>query len=418
MTKKSENVAMIKLYDFQEQSVKQLLSGKHIIVSDTGSGKSFMMFDYLRRKDPKKVLIVATPSKVKSKDFEQDADDLCGVAWRETRTVEIISWYKLYDWVYKEHWKDIGKDWVVAFDEIHMGAAGISSKRGKAMLALCANCKDWTGYTATPGDTWIKFYPYFTAAGKVRNKTDFKSKFCVEQRYPFPAILAYRQEDILKEWWAEISYAPDTADIFAQLPEKTYQIIKLDKPKGYDKCLKNSETLEGEFLDSNMAVAHYARQMCSTKAKKDWLSEFLDGLNGNAVIFYNYKKEREDICEVAKKAGYKVWRIDGEKHEIPTPDTIGKKDLVVAHYQSGSNSLNLQFMNYWVSYSYNYSYTTFLQALGRIDRIGQKKPMFFYFLKCKGTIEDDIAKALSNKQDFSEENWCIEKGIDNSVKVC
>lgn len=399
----------IELYDFQKQAVLKLSKGSHIIVSNTGSGKSMMMFEHLKRLDPDKVLIVATPSKVHSKDFERDADEVCGPAWREQRQVEIISWYKLYDWVFKDHWKDKGQGWTVALDEIHMGSAGISSKRGKAMLALCQSCDNWTGYTATPGDEWIKFYPYFTAAGKVSNKTQFKVKFVYEQKYPFPKIIGYRDEDTLKQWWSEISYAPDTTEVFAQLPKRTHQLVKLDKPKGYDKCLKESKTLEGEFLDSNMALAHYLRQLCSTKQKKDWLMEFLEGLSSNAVIFYNYQTERDDIIDVCKKAKRKVWRIDGQRHEIPTANTIGDKDIVVAHYQSGSNSLNLQFMNYWVSYSYNYSYTTFLQALGRIDRIGQTKPMFFYYLKCKGTIEDDIAKALKNKKDFAAEVWVEEK---------
>ena len=205
--------------------------------------------------------------------------------------------------------------------------------------------------------------------------------------------------------WKSISYAPDTSEVFAQLPKKTYQLVRLPKPRGYDKVIKTSTTPEGEFLDSNMALAHYAREMCSTKAKQDWLAEWLDGTDEGAVIFYNYTTEREAILEVAKKKKRKVWRIDGQKHEIPTPDTYHRGDLVVAHYQSGGASLNLQFLRYWISYSYNYSYTTFLQALGRIDRIGQERPMTFWFLRCEKTIEDDIAKALSNKRDFAEAEW-------------
>jgi SNF2 family DNA or RNA helicase len=79
---------------------------------------------------------------------------------------------------------------------------------------------------------------------------------------------------------------------------------------------------------------------------------------------------------------------------------------VVAHYASGGEALNLQFMHYWCSISPNYSYSTSLQARGRIKRIGQTKPMFFYYLKAVGTIEDDIYACLKGKSDFSEKNWC------------
>ena len=47
---------------------------------------------------------------------------------------------------------------------------------------------------------------------------------------------------------------------------------------------------------------------------------------------------------------------------------------------------------------------TSVQARGRIKRLGQTKPMYFYYLKCDG-IESDVYKALANKRDFSEDVW-------------
>ena len=120
------------------------------------------------------------------------------------------------------------------------------------------------------------------------------------------------------------------------------------------------------------------------------------------------------MCEIANKVlpkDAKVWRIDGSHHEIPTAETIGKYDVVVAHYLSGGEALNLQFMNYWCSVSPNYSLTTSVQARGRIKRIGQRLPMFFYYLKSKGTIEDDIYRCLKRKQDFSERTWLADNGL-------
>ena len=67
--------------------------------------------------------------------------------------------------------------------------------------------------------------------------------------------------------------------------------------------------------------------------------------------------------------------------------------------------MNLQFMNYWVSLSPNYSFSSSVQARGRIWRIGQTKPMFFYYLTTDKTIEADIYKTLSEKRDFSETTW-------------
>ena len=264
-------------------------------------------------------------------------------------------------------------------------------------------CKEWTGYTGTPGDTWIKFYPYFQATNKVRNKTMFKRQFCIEQRYPFPMILAYQNEPLLKSWWAEISVAPNTSEIMSQLPKETNQIVHFKKPKGYEKALRISTAPDGTFWESNMAMHHGLAQMCCDSAKQKWLEEWLEGLTEPAVIFYNYKCEAEAIKEAAKKAGKgKVWLINGESHDIPTAETIGQNDIVVAQYLSGGEGLNAQYARYMVFYSYNWSYSTSKQAKGRIKRIGQERPMFFYFLTTDGTIEEDKAKALKKKKDLAK----------------
>ena len=158
------------------------------------------------------------------------------------------------------------------------------------------------------------------------------------------------------------------------------------------------------------------RQICFTDEKKAWLSDFIEGLGTNCVFFCNYIEEEDEVCEIARRVlpkGARIWRIDGQHHEIPAVNTIGKYDIVVAHYASGGEALNLQFMNYWVSVSPNYSYSSSVQARGRIKRLGQKKPMFFYYLKTDKTIEDAIYKTLASKQDFSEKTWLADNGIDD-----
>jgi hypothetical protein len=144
--------------------------------------------------------------------------------------------------------------------------------------------------------------------------------------------------------------------------------------------------------------------MSFTKEKQQWVEDFIEGLGTNAVLFYNYIEEGDKLEKIIKKANKqaKVWRIDGKHHDIPTADTIGKYDIVLCQWQSGSEALNLQFINYWVSITPTYSYITSTQARGRIKRIGQTRPMFFMYLKCEG-IETAVYEALRNKKDFSEE---------------
>lgn len=396
---------MLSLYPFQRDSVIQLLNGKRIIYATMGAGKTAITLKWaeqtMARTGKSKLLVITTASKAKTNDWQDEAERFTTM---KPKKFEVVSWHMAKKWCADKTTDDIC-DWIVIFDELQRAKQGVSSLMGKAFLFITKNTDTWVGATGTPGDRWIDFYPYFQATNKVRNKTAFQREFCIMQRYPFPMILKYQNEPQLKKWWGDISYTPDTSEVMSQLPKERHQVMTFPAPRGYKKVLKTSTTLDGEFLDSNMALLHELRQMCATPDKLSALSDLLESLSSPLVLFYNYVREREQILGLAQKLGRKVWRIDGERHEIPTAETIGEKDIVLCHYLSGSEALNLQFVNYWLSYSYNYSYSTSLQARGRIKRIGQTKPMVFIYFETEGTVEQQVKKALRNKSDFSKETW-------------
>ncbi len=401
----------MELYQFQKKAIAELVGKKHIVCMDVGTGKSAVMMRWLFNQKPKRVLIVTTPSKRDSGDFLRDADTWNGLNWKESlKEFDVISWNGLAKWV-KEHNREYDK-WVYAFDEVQRAKAGVSSGMGKAFLKITLNSSLWAGFTATPGDNWLHFYPYFTACGYVSNKTEFKNRFAIEQNYKgFPEIVGWRNEKTLKVWWGTIATTPDTSQMFRELPSEKHKVIEFKKPKGYDKLRKTRTTEDGEFLETTMGLCHALREVSFTKEKKQWMEDFIEGLGTQAVVFYNYIEEGNELEKIINKAkkGAKVWRIDGKHHDIPTSETIGKYDVVLCQWQSGSEALNLQFINYWVSVTPTYSYITSTQARGRIKRIGQQRPMFFYYLKCEG-IETAVYDALRNKRDFSEEVY-INGGI-------
>lgn len=413
---------MPELYNFQKQSVKDLLGGKHISLLPTGAGKSAVAIAWAEavcnRTNKHKVLICTPPSKRDSGDWKTEADTWATAGWREKlEAFEVISWHALKKWV-NAHWDNLD-EYVYIFDEQHLAKAGVSSGRGRAFLRITNQTENWTGYTATPGDAWIDLYAYMVACRLVRNKTAFKARYVSETFYKgYPDIIGYRHEDELLAMWKKITSNPDTSALIAELPTETHKTIEFNKPTGYDKAIKTRMASDGEWLDSTMKLAHYIRQLCFTKAKQQWVEDFLSGLGTNAIFFYTYKEEASQLEQSAKKSlpkGAKIWRIDGSHHEIPTEDTIGKYDIVLCQWQSGGAALNLQMIHYWVAVSGQYSYSTLTQAEGRIKRIGQKYPMFFFQLVCKKTIEEDIAKTLETKRDFSLLTWGMENGIDNEA---
>ena len=286
---------------------------------------------------------------------------------------------------------------------------------GRAFLKVTGRTDNWAAFTGTPGDTWLSFYPYFQACNLVKNKTGFLNKYATIQTYKgYPEIVNWNNESELREMWANISYAPDTSNVMAELPEQTHKVFTFKRPTKYRKRLKTRYNEEGEFLDTSSALCAELRRQCFTKEKQEWVKDFVDGLESGCVFFYNFIKTGdmlEDIISKALPKGAKVWRIDGSHHEIPTAQTIGPKDMVLCQWQSGSEALNLQFLHYWVAVELCYSYSTANQARGRIRRLGQKHPQWYGYLLTENTIEKDILHCLKNKGEFSESVWCVSNNL-------
>ncbi len=405
----------MELYKFQKTAIADLLSGKHIVISSTGSGKGAMAViwakEMCKKKNKKRVLVVTTASKSRTGDFESDADAWCGEDFRANlKEFKVISWHKFKAWV-EANINSLDR-WVVVLDEIAKAGAGISSGMGKAFLKLTKCNKVWAGFTATPGDTWIKFYPYFQACGYVRNKTEFMRKYVQMQTFRgYPEIIGYYYEDELKKFWKQISTAPDTRQMMAELPSETHKVVEFKKAPSYDKTMRTLTAPDGTILDTSGALCAELRRQCFTKDKQQWIKDFVENLESGAVMFYNFTKTGDELEKLLVKSlpkGARVWRIDGKHHEIPTASTIGERDIVLCQWQSGSEALNLQFLHYWVSVELCYSYSTAIQARGRIKRIGQQMPMYYYYLQTRGTIETAIMRCLKNKGEFAEDVWLAE----------
>lgn len=405
---------MKELYPFQKETVAKLLSGKKIVVAGCGTGKnptSMVWAAHCCAKSRKsKILVVTTASKTRTNDHIEDFNSFVPLSLRNKITaISLLSWHKLAKWV-NEHWSEI-EDYVFVFDECQRAKAGVSSGMGKAFLKITKRTDNWSGWTGTPGDDWLSLYSYFTACNLVRNKTSFMNEYVNIQTFKgYPEIVGWRNEDKLKDMWARISFAPDTSKVMNELPSETHKTVAFKKPSTYNKIIKTRYNEAGEFLDTSGALVAELRRQCFTKDKQEWVSDFISGLESGVVMFYNYISTGDKLEEIATKAspkGARVWRIDGKHHEIPTADTFGERDVVLCQWQSGSEALNLQFLHYWVAVELCYSYSTATQGRGRIKRVGQKRPMFFYYLLTDGTIEQDILKCLKGKSEFSEKNWCI-----------
>lgn len=415
----------MQLYKFQEQYLEGL-PPKFIFSADTGTGKSYMaLAHYYKHSYPKPLLILGPAAKMRTGDWERHVATF--FADKELPEVHYYSYEKFSRNATVKQYKATGTrgvwhDWLLRFptgecaiiaDECHR-AAEATTLTGKAVFALASRADFFVGLSATAlPNGWRSAGNYFKIWGFTPNITAFRKRYLNIQTYKgFPEVVGYFNEDELKNLWNRIS-KPLHKEEAIDLPPLTSIRVPLKSGTGYKTILKE-RLVDGKFLDNPSALLHALRQ-ANTDVKLPWLDEALADTSSNVVIFYNYVSERQAILELIRKKhkGRKVFRQDGEKHEIPQNLRVGDWDnlertITLAQYQSGSTGVEMQYADTIIFFSPTYSYTLYHQSIGRIERIGQANKMTAYELYCPGTIEYDVWQALAKKQDFSERQWITE----------
>lgn len=415
----------VELYEYQKRYL-QGIGPKHIFAADTGTGKTFMaLAHYDKHAYLKPLLILAPASKIVTGDWERDVQHY--FAGRLMPEYEIYSYEKFSRNTslkqYKETgsrgvWHDWSKrhpsDFAIIADEVHR-AKNPQSLIGKALWSTSKSASFFVGLSATPlPNGWIDAINYFKIFGLVKHKTAFKERYVEEVNYKgWPEIKGYKLEHELKRYWGNIA-KPLAKEMALDLPTITVVPVPLPTGPDYAKVLK--ERLVGEkFLDNPSALMHALRQSV-VSPKIEWLRDFLDGVSDNVVVFYNYKSELDEILAMIKKShkGRKVFRIDGEKHEVPSKPEWGglNRTITLAQYQSGSTGIELTYAATTIYFSPTYSYSNYEQSIGRTNRNGQTRPITLYLLCAPKTLERDVWAALRNKSNFQEAQW-VESNLSN-----
>lgn len=400
------------LYEYQQKAVEELkLPHKHILVAGCGMGKTACALTWALSTPHRNWLVVTTPSARDSRQWFEELAMWCQESLSSI-SLTVISWAGLAKWT-TTHWAEL-PNYTFIFDEIARGKAGVSSQQGRAFLQITKQSDDWIGMTATPGDRWIDFQAYFIAGHYINNKTQFLREFCEVQTFKgFPEIVGYRDEVTLQRWWQRMRVAPDTSIALKELPPERHFTHTFAADAAYKKLEKTHTLPDGTFLDTPGAFAAACRRASFNKAKQAWLTDYLHDLDQPAVIFYALTQTGDTIEELALKSlpkSARVWRVCGGRHEIPTAETIGPRDVIICQWQAGSEALNLQFVSQWVAAEVCYAYWQAEQGRGRVRRIGQQASHIdYHYLKTNDTIDEAVYAALKTKSEFSEEVWYATK---------
>ena len=132
--------------------------------------------------------------------------------------------------------------------------------------------------------------------------------------------------------------------------------------------------------------------------KFDRLEELLaENQHDATLIFYTFKEEQAELLRRYPHA-----------QTLDSPDAIerwnrGEIELLLAHPKSAGHGLNLQHGgNKCVFFSLPWSLELYEQAIGRLQRSGQKNDVWVYVMLTNGTVDERIFAALKDKRSISD----------------
>lgn len=120
------------------------------------------------------------------------------------------------------------------------------------------------------------------------------------------------------------------------------------------------------------------------------------------IIFCQYIPEIEKIVNLLSQQGLRVESFRKDKDRLYNDFHKGLIDVLVLQMSSGSVGLNLQQANKLIFYSMNSSAEDYFQAIARIKRSGQQRPIEIVHIFAEDTIDLDIYDRVKTKRILAE----------------
>lgn len=295
------------------------------------------------------------------------------------------------------------------------------AKRFKSLLKVRPKIKRIVGLTGTPSsnglmDLWAEFRLLDMGERLGRYITYYRQNFFVPDKRNQQMIFSYKPKDGAEKkiysLISDITISMKSKD-FLKMPEcvmnevvvslsdkeqKLYDSLKQDMVLSLEENeidAINAAALSNKLLQmSNGAVYNDDKESLHIHDRKlDALEDLIEGANGKPVLIaYWFKhdleriKERFDVREIKTAKDIADWN----KGKIP---------VALIHPASAGHGLNLQAGgSTLIWFGLTWSLELYQQTNARLYRQGQDSTVVIHHILTKGTIDEDVMKALKAKE--------------------
>lgn len=409
---------------------------------DMGTGKTKVAIDLLFAKGFRRVLIICPKAVIDvwPTEFEKYANKpyrmvpIKGSALQKVLYLE--QGLKLNDGVmtvfvvnYESAWRNTifgilekgGFDCILLDESHRIKAAG--SRISIACYALGKKIPNRLCLTGTPmPDNPLDVYGQYRFLDPTifgTNFDRFKKRYAKMSEFNQYEVEAYINQDELAEKMHEIAFrvkADDVLDLppahhiiryceLSQSARKLYSQFKKEMVADVDgreltAQLPITKLLRLEQLTGGNVTLDDGTSAIVDESKRELFADLLGDLPKRepVVVFCRFQHDVDTVVAVAKASGRSVGLLNGLSNHLKEWQAA-KYDVLVVQIKSGGAGVDLTRARYAFYYSVGHSLGDYEQSLARLHRSGQTRPVTYYHLLAKRTVDEGIYAALSDKRD-------------------
>lgn len=439
----------MKLYEHQSNALKETADKTHVAYyHDMGLGKTFTGAEKMKQLGARVNLVICQKSKIDDwiKHFKTNYrtynDKICNEIFDLTDKKQFIQFKASinhtkigmsigvinYELAFRRPELASLKDFTLMLDESSL-IQNENSKRSKFILKKLKP-KNVILLSGTPtGGKYERLWSQLHLLGWNISKKLFYNQYVdyhYEDNEGFPLMIidGYKNEERLKKKMRQYGCNfLKTEEVF-DLPEQIHNTIKVPTTKEYRKfrkdCIVILNAAVKSYVDESGHDVDYTtgtelvgdttltkmlceRQLCGqyNKDKLEAFRDLVESTNDRLIVFYNFTEELEALCKIAWDSNRPVAVVNGKQKDLLPYENV-ETSITFIQYQAGAMGLNLQKANKIVYFTPPLSSELFEQSKKRIHRIGQEKPCFYYYLTCKGSIEEKIYRTLAMRRDYTD----------------
>lgn len=219
----------------------------------------------------------------------------------------------------------------------------------------------------------------------------------------------YKNVDRLKRKMREHGCIFCKTEDVMDLPDQQFITLKCHAPVQYRKFMEDSVVTikhHGESIqligDTILSKRLRARQLCGMYCKSKIASfhDLVQSTNARLIVFYSFRAERDELMKACEDRPISL--VDGDIKDLKAYEEEDNS-VTLIQYQAGAMGLNLQKAHIIVYFTPPERSDLFEQSKKRIHRIGQSVTCIYYMLTAANTIEQDIYRALSKREDYTND---------------